>query len=109
MNQGFDRPLDLLPLDHRQSYLSEMFGSWPPLTPQPRQRVAGSRRLIFEGFPMAIADGVAIERAGIPIADEFGVELSNEGNGSVRWPRGRSRAAARGRTARRASSRRVWS
>ncbi len=50
MTPGYDRPLYLLPFDHRHSYLTGMFHAEGRLTPAQRDQVIDSKRLIFEGF-----------------------------------------------------------
>ena len=50
MSLGYDRPLYLLPFDHRHSYLSGMFHFSPPLDPVQRQAVIDSKRVIYDGF-----------------------------------------------------------
>jgi len=75
MNLGYDKPLYLLPFDHRHSYVSGMFGFKPPLTPSQHDRVADSKRLIYAGFKQALARGVAPACAGILVDEEFGADI----------------------------------
>ena len=75
MNLGYDKPLYLLPFDHRHSYVSGMFGFKPPLTPSQHDRVADSKRLIYAGFKQALAHGVAPACAGILVDEEFGAGI----------------------------------
>lgn len=75
MSAGYDRPLYLLPFDHRQSYVTGMFKFEPPLTQAERDQVVQSKELIYEGFRQALSDGVAKERAGILVDEEFGAGI----------------------------------
>jgi len=75
MKLGYDIPLYLLPFDHRQSYVSGMFGFTPPLTPEQRDAIIDSKRLIYEGFGEAIDNGVPASRAGILVDEEFGAAV----------------------------------
>lgn len=75
MNPGYDKPLYLLPFDHRHSYVSGMFGFKPPLSAQQHTEVADSKRLIYDGFREALSDGVPIDRAGILVDEEFGTQV----------------------------------
>jgi len=75
---GFTDPLYLLPFDHRHSYLTGMFGFEPPLTAAQHEKVVDSKRLIFDGFRLAIAQGVPAAHAGILVDEEFGAELLHE-------------------------------
>ena len=72
---GHTDPLYLLPFDHRHSYLSGMFGFEPPLDAAQHGKVADSKRLIYEGFERAIAQGVPAAHAGILVDEEFGAAL----------------------------------
>ncbi len=85
MNLGYDRPLYLLPFDHRHSYVTGMFKFKPPLTQAEHDHVADSKRIIYEGFRRALAGGVAQECAGILVDEEFGADILRDAikNGSV--------------------------
>ena len=75
MNPGYDKPLYLLPFDHRHSYVSGMFGFEPPLSAPQQAEVAASKRLIYDGFRQALGDGVPADRAGILVDEEFGAQV----------------------------------
>ena len=76
MTPGYDRPLYLLPFDHRHSYVSGMFHASEPLTTEQRNQVIDSKRLIFEGFQAALATkGVPPADAGILVDEEFGADV----------------------------------
>ncbi|OWT60071.1 2-deoxy-5-keto-D-gluconate 6-phosphate aldolase domain-containing protein [Candidimonas nitroreducens] len=75
MNPGYDKPLYLLPFDHRHSYVSGMFGFQPPLSARQHTEVADSKRLIYDGFREALSEGVSIDRAGILVDEEFGAPV----------------------------------
>ncbi|RDK05699.1 2-deoxy-5-keto-D-gluconate 6-phosphate aldolase domain-containing protein [Cupriavidus lacunae] len=75
MKLGYDPSLYLLPFDHRQSYVSDMFGFRPPLMPEQRDAIIDSKRLIYEGFAEAIDNGVPASRAGILVDEEFGAAV----------------------------------
>lgn len=75
MSLGYDQPLYILPFDHRHSYGSEVFGFHEPLTAEQIAAVAGSKRVIYEGFLRALQGGVPKDRAGILVDEEFGAEV----------------------------------
>jgi myo-inositol catabolism protein IolC len=75
MRPGYAKPLYLLPFDHRHSYESGMFGFTPPLSPLQHAKVADSKRVIYEGFTQAVADGVPPAAAGILVDEEFGASI----------------------------------
>ena len=75
MNLGYDKPLYLLPFDHRHSYVTDMFHLKPPLTVQQRDQVIDSKQLIYEGFKQAVAEGVPFAAAGVLVDEEFGAAI----------------------------------
>ncbi len=75
MIPGYDRPLYLLPFDHRHSYVSGMCHFTPPLTPDQRAAVTASKRVIYDGFREAVASGIPRDRAGILVDEEFGAGI----------------------------------
>lgn len=78
MPTGYTDPLYLLPFDHRHSYLTGMFKFEPPLTAAQREKVIDSKRLIFEGFQVALSRGVPPAHAGILVDEEFGADVLRE-------------------------------
>jgi len=78
MPNGYDKPLYILPFDHRHSYLSRLFQWQEPLTPDETAEVAASKQLMYEGFKAAVADGVPQHRAGILVDEEFGAAILRE-------------------------------
>jgi 5-dehydro-2-deoxygluconokinase len=75
MNLGYDKPLFVLPFDHRQSYAADVFGFKGPMSPQQIAEVAASKRVIYEGFQQALAEGAPAEKSGILVDEQFGAEL----------------------------------
>jgi myo-inositol catabolism protein IolC len=75
MTHGYNRPLYLLPFDHRHSYITGMFHFHPPLTAEQRAAVTDSKQVIYEGFRKAVAAGLPRERAGILVDEEFGADI----------------------------------
>jgi myo-inositol catabolism protein IolC len=75
MTPGYTLPLYLLPFDHRHSYLTGMFHASGTLTPEQREKVIDSKRLIFEGFQAALLKGVPPAAAGILVDEEFGATV----------------------------------
>ena len=72
---GFDRPLHLLPFDHRGSFQTKTFG-WPGrLTPEQTGQIAGAKRVIYDGFTAALAAGVRADEAGILVDEQFGASI----------------------------------
>jgi 5-dehydro-2-deoxygluconokinase len=75
MPVGFDRPLYVLPFDHRSSFELELFGWKGELTPEQTAQVAETKAAIYDGFKAAVAEGVPKERAGILVDEQFGAAV----------------------------------
>jgi myo-inositol catabolism protein IolC len=75
MTVGYDKPLYILPFDHRHSYGSEVFGFKDPLTPDQVAQIAASKQVIYDGFKKGLESGVAKDRAGILVDEEFGAAI----------------------------------
>ena len=75
MNLGYNRPLYLLPFDHRHSYVTGMFNFNPPLTVEQHEAVADSKRVIYDGFRQALGKEVPIASAAILVDEEFGADI----------------------------------
>jgi myo-inositol catabolism protein IolC len=69
---GFDKPLYILPFDHRGSFQTKMFGWKGALTPDQTAEIAGAKQVIYDGFKAAIRDGVPEQKAGILTDEQFG-------------------------------------
>src|SRR6516165_8155127 len=75
MTLGYDKPLYVLPFDHRASFSKEMFGWEGPLSPQQTAEIAAVKRVIFDAARAAVADGVSKQRAGILVDEQFGAAI----------------------------------
>jgi myo-inositol catabolism protein IolC len=75
MSLGYNRPLYLLPFDHRQSYITGMCHFTPPLTADQRAAVTDSKEVIYQGFREAVRTGLPKDRAGILVDEEFGSDI----------------------------------
>jgi myo-inositol catabolism protein IolC len=75
MPRGYDRPLYILPFDHRGSFQTKMFGWQSPLSDAQTAEIAGAKRIIYDGFLAALAGGVGSEKAGILVDEQFGAAI----------------------------------
>ena len=75
MPRGYDRPLYILPFDHRGSFQTKMFGWQSPLTDAQTAEIAGAKKVVYDGFLAALAGGVAKEKAGILVDEQFGAAI----------------------------------
>ena len=54
MDIGSDRPLYVLPFDHRASFEKGLFGFSTPLTAEQTATVAASKQVIYDGLKLAL-------------------------------------------------------
>jgi len=69
---GYDKPLYILPFDHRGSFQTKMFGWKGALTADQTAEIAAAKQVIYDGFKAAINDGVPGNKAGILVDEQFG-------------------------------------
>src|SRR5262245_61387983 len=75
MTIGFDKPLYVLPFDHRGSFQTKMFGWKGTLTAEQTAEIAATKQVIYEALKSAIAAGVPKEKAGILVDEQFGAAI----------------------------------
>jgi myo-inositol catabolism protein IolC len=76
MEIGYDKPLYILAFDHRGSFQKKMLGITGAPTPEESERISDAKRVIFEGFQQAIADGAPRESAGLLVDEQFGADIA---------------------------------
>ncbi len=69
---GYDKPLYILPFDHRGSFQTKMFGWKGTLTPEQTAEIAAAKQVIYDGYKVAIQDGVPEAKSGILVDEQFG-------------------------------------
>src|ERR1039458_6814669 len=79
--RGYDRPLHILPFDHRGSFETGMFGWHGALTPDQTSQIAAAKQVIYDGFKAAIASGVEPDKAGILVDEQFGTAILRDAAG----------------------------
>jgi 5-dehydro-2-deoxygluconokinase len=72
---GYDKPLYVLPFDHRASFSKELFGWQGQLSAEQTAQIAAVKRVIFDAIKVAVADGVPKQRAGILVDEQFGADI----------------------------------
>jgi myo-inositol catabolism protein IolC len=75
MTTGYDRPLYILPFDHRGTFQKNMFGWSGSLNAEQTGKIAAAKQVIYEGLKRALADGVPKEQAGILVDEQFGADI----------------------------------
>jgi 5-dehydro-2-deoxygluconokinase len=74
-NLGFDKPLYILPFDHRGSFQKKMFGWDSSLTTEQTAEIAAAKRVIYDAFVAAVHNGVPKDKAGILVDEQFGAAI----------------------------------
>jgi myo-inositol catabolism protein IolC len=72
---GFDKPLYILPFDHRGSFQEKMFGWDGALSAQQTAEIAAAKRVIYDAFITAVHAGVPKDKAGILVDEQFGAAI----------------------------------
>jgi myo-inositol catabolism protein IolC len=75
MPRGYDRALYILPFDHRGSFQAKMFGWKSPLSEAQTAEITHAKQVIYDGFKCALVNGVAKEKAGILVDEQFGAAI----------------------------------
>jgi myo-inositol catabolism protein IolC len=75
MTIGYDKPLYVLPFDHRATFAKNMFGWQGPLSPEQTAQIAALKQVVYDGFKAAVAGGVPKDRAGILVDEQFGPDI----------------------------------
>ncbi len=69
---GYDRPLYILPFDHRGTFQKNMFGWSGALSDEQTAKIAEMKGVIYDGFKAALAGGVPQDKSGILVDEQFG-------------------------------------
>jgi 5-dehydro-2-deoxygluconokinase len=72
---GFTRDMFIMPFDHRGSFQEKLFGIKGQPTAEQTAEISSYKKIIYDGFLMAIAAGVPKEKAGILVDEQFGSEI----------------------------------
>src|SRR3954454_15919926 len=75
MTAGYDKPLYILPFDHRGSFQKNMFGWSGALTDQQTAEIAAVKQVIYDALKHAVAHGVPQDSAGILVDEQFGAAI----------------------------------
>src|SRR5262250_618262 len=75
---GYDKPLYILPFDHRGSFETKMFGWHGDLDEAQTAEIAAAKQVIYDGFKAALAAGVPKDRAGILVDEQFGSAILHD-------------------------------
>ena len=75
MPYGYQGKLYILAFDHRGSFQKNMFGIQGDPTPEETERIADSKRLIFEGMLEAVSRGAQAGATGVLVDEQFGSDV----------------------------------
>jgi hypothetical protein len=64
MTIGYDKPLYVLPFDHRATFSKNMFGWKGQLTAEQTAEITAVKQVIYDAFKAALTGGVPKEWAG---------------------------------------------
>ena len=78
MALGYDGKLYILAFDHRGSFQKKMFGIEGAPNEEQTRTISDAKRLIFEGFRKAVAEGAPKDAAGILVDEQFGADVVRE-------------------------------
>jgi len=78
MTIGFDKPLYVLPFDHRGSFETKLFGWHGTLTAAQTAEIAAAKQVIYDGFQAAVAAGVPKAKAAILVDEQFGAAILHD-------------------------------
>jgi len=73
--RGYQKPLYILPFDHRGSFETGMFGWKGALTAEQTAQIAAAKQVIYDGYQQAIANGAPAAKGGILVDEQFGVAI----------------------------------
>jgi myo-inositol catabolism protein IolC len=72
MHIGYNKPLYILPFDHRSSFEKGLYGWSEPLSADQTEHIARTKEVVYDGFKFALKAGLAKDRAGILVDEQFG-------------------------------------
>ena len=75
MTIGYDKPLYVLPFDHRASFSKDLFDWHGELSQEQTAEIAAAKQVIFDAFKAAVSGGVPKDRAGILVDEQFGASI----------------------------------
>ncbi len=78
MRIGYDKPLYVLPFDHRASFSKELFGWNGALSSEQIAEIAAVKFIIFDAAKAAVAVGVPKHRTGILVDEQFGAAILHD-------------------------------
>jgi len=75
MTVGYNKPLYILPFDHRSSFEKGLYGWNGALSQEQTDTIARTKEVIYDAFKLALAKGVPRERGGLLVDEQFGAAI----------------------------------
>jgi myo-inositol catabolism protein IolC len=75
MNVGYNKPLYILPFDHRSSFEKGLYGWTGALNQEQTDKIARTKEVIYDAFKLAVTKGVPQEIGGILVDEQFGAAI----------------------------------
>jgi myo-inositol catabolism protein IolC len=75
MTLGYNKPLYILPFDHRATFQRGMFGWKGSLTLEQTAQITAAKMVIYDALKAAVTAGVPKDRAGILVDEQFGAAI----------------------------------
>jgi myo-inositol catabolism protein IolC len=75
MTLGYNKPLYILPFDHRATFQRGMFGWTGSLTPEQTAQITAAKMVMYDALKAAVTAGVPKDRAGILVDEQFGAAI----------------------------------
>ncbi|MCL5877891.1 MAG: DUF2090 domain-containing protein [Candidatus Bathyarchaeota archaeon] len=76
MTDWSKKDLLILAFDHRASFIEKLFGiKGRPPTPEEKKKIQEAKKIIFEGFKLALTKRVPKDIAGLLVDEEFGAKI----------------------------------
>jgi myo-inositol catabolism protein IolC len=72
---GYNKLLYILPYDHRSSFEKGLYGWSGVLSAEQTDRIAKTKEVIYDAFKLALTKGLAKDRAGILVDEQFGAAI----------------------------------
>jgi myo-inositol catabolism protein IolC len=78
MTLGYNKPLYILPFDHRATFQTGMFGWKGPISAEQTAQITAAKEVIYDALKAAVAAGVPKDRAGILVDEQFGAAILSD-------------------------------
>lgn len=75
---GYNKPLYILPFDHRSFIMRTLFNKTEGLTNEQKDLIKDFKKIIYEGFLAGIEKGIPKEEAAILLDEEFGADIHTD-------------------------------